>query len=280
MKYLNVGCGKKYHTGEIWENIDMVSFSKHVREHNLLKGFPYKDNSFNAVYHSQVLEHIPKENAPLFLKECFRVLNEGGILRVVVPDLENIIREYQRLLNKNIEDPTEKSKANYNWIMLELYDQVVRDKSGGQMKAYLEQSELVNEEYIETRLGLTGNKIRLNRGESNSQKLKRVFKEVKLFPFIRLATGLVKRKLFGFLLGKKYIIGDMRLGGEIHYWMYDRFSLSELLSSVGYTDIKVQNAHNSDISNWKEYALDVKDGVVFDQTSLFIEAKKPASTIT
>jgi 2-hydroxychromene-2-carboxylate isomerase len=41
-----------------------------------------------VVYHSHVLEHLPKDAAPRFVGECYRVLAEGGILRVVVPDLD------------------------------------------------------------------------------------------------------------------------------------------------------------------------------------------------
>jgi hypothetical protein len=35
-------------------------------------------------------------------------------------------------------------------------------------------------------------------------------------------------------------IGSFRLGGEIHMWMYDRFSHSRLLREVGFEDIEVQ----------------------------------------
>ena len=87
MKYLNVGCGKKFSTHEVWENIDMYSHSKHVREYNLLKGFPYTDHTFDAVYHAQVLEHIPKEEAAAILKHCHRELQTSGVLRVFLPDL-------------------------------------------------------------------------------------------------------------------------------------------------------------------------------------------------
>ena len=86
INYLNVGCGKKFHPA--WTNVDMASSSPHVEVHNLLHGFPYPDNQFDIVYHSQVLEHVPKDKAPAFVRECLRVLKPGGVLRVVVPDLE------------------------------------------------------------------------------------------------------------------------------------------------------------------------------------------------
>lgn len=94
LNYLNVGCGGKFHKD--WVNVDMTSNSKDVIVANLLKGIPFPDNSFDVVYHSQVLEHFPKEKARDFIKECFRVLKPDGIIRVVVPDLENIVNEYKK----------------------------------------------------------------------------------------------------------------------------------------------------------------------------------------
>ena len=274
MKYLNVGCGKKFSKDSIWENIDMVSHSKAVKEYNLIKGFPYKENSFDVVYHSQVLEHIPKENAADFLKECYRVLNSGGTMRVVVPNLENIISEYQRLLKENLENPTAASRESYNWVMLELYDQTIRNQSGGMMKSYLRRDQLVNQDFMDTRMGFIGKKTRKNVQESKSDQMKRVLGEVGLFRFTLKVLKIIKDKTLSVLLGEKYRVGQFRLGGEIHYWMYDQFSLGELLKEIGFKDIKVQSAHSSKISDWSKYELDVKDGQVYDPTSLFMEATK------
>src|SRR5437773_9968167 len=52
------------------------------------KGIPFPDQAFDVAYHSHFLEHLPKKDASAFLKECYRVLKAGGILRVVVPDLK------------------------------------------------------------------------------------------------------------------------------------------------------------------------------------------------
>ncbi len=87
-------------------NVDMVFNSPHVKAYNLLKGIPLSNDQFDDTYHSQVLEHFPKEKAPDFIKECFRILKPGGIMRVVVPDLENIVNEYIKHLNENINNPS------------------------------------------------------------------------------------------------------------------------------------------------------------------------------
>ena len=69
-------------------------------------------------------------------------------------------------------------------------------------------------------------------------------------------------------------IGQFRMSGEIHQWMYDRYSLSKLLKEVGFEEIKVRTAYESDIENWRTYQLDVVNGKVRKPDSLFMEAKK------
>ncbi len=40
-----------------------------------------------------MLEHLDrKEEAPLFLKECFRCMASGAVLRIVVPDVDLYIK--------------------------------------------------------------------------------------------------------------------------------------------------------------------------------------------
>lgn len=62
--------------------------------------------------------------------------------------------------------------------------------------------------------------------------------------------------------------------GEIHQWMYDRYSLTELLSRFGGKSIKVTDAYTSSINNWSTYKLDATESGVRKPDSLFIEAIK------
>lgn len=275
MKYLNVGCGKKFSKEKVWKNVDMVSSNrKHVRQHNLIKGFPYENNSFEAVYHSQVLEHIPKENAKEFLNECYRVLKDGGVIRVVVPDLENIVNEYLTRLKENLVNPSKDATEAYHWAVFELYDQVVRNKSGGLTTDYYLKNKLFENKYVNKRTGIRWAKARENENETTLQKINRVSNEIGRFNFFVAALRIIKQKALNFFLGEKYRVGSFRLGGEIHYWMYDKFSLSELLKEVGFKEIKVKTAYTSDIMNWEKYELDVKGNTLYDPTSLFMEARK------
>jgi predicted SAM-dependent methyltransferase len=55
---------------------------------------PFADGAAAVVYSSHMLEHLGRDEAKLFLHECHRVLHAGGILRLVVPDLERYVRAY------------------------------------------------------------------------------------------------------------------------------------------------------------------------------------------
>ncbi len=275
LDYLNVGCGNKFHVD--WINIDMSSNSSNVIATNLLNGIPFPDNCFDVVYHSQVLEHFPKEDAQDFIKECLRVLKPNGIIRVVVPDLENIVDEYKNFLNENLENPNDQSVANYDWIMLEMFDQMVRNYSGGQMAEYLKRPIVINEKYIIDRIGFVGRNIRdsyLGRNKKNSTV--RIRKSFSLIPMFKKAVRSVIRIIVQKTKPQTEAskVGTFRLGGEIHMWMYDRYSLTKLLKNCGFVDVSIKNPFVSDIPKWDEFELDVKDGFVFDPKSLFIEAKK------
>ena len=278
LNYLNVGCGSKFHKD--WVNVDMTSNSTDVIAANLLNGLPFPDESFDVVYHSQVLEHIPKEKAYNFIKECFRVLKPEGIIRVVVPDFENIVDEYKKFLNESLENPNDLSAANYDWIMLEMYDQTVRNYSGGQMAEFLKQPHVINEKYIIDRIGFVGRSIRnsyLSGVTRNtvSGNFKKAFSSVSLFKkAARYIFRKIRQKIKFIQPSEISKIGAFRLGGEIHMWMYDRYSLSRLLKDCGFEEISVKSPFESTIPKWKEYELDVKDGLIYDPTSLFVEARK------
>jgi SAM-dependent methyltransferase len=89
---------------------------------DLRRGIPFPNSTFDVVYHSHVLEHIEREEAPSFLRECRRVLRPGGILRVVVPDLEQLARTYLGVMNK----PSEQAPEEHDAAVDGIFDQMVR----------------------------------------------------------------------------------------------------------------------------------------------------------
>lgn len=280
MKYLNLGCGFQYSTQAEWTNLDFVSRGENVIAHNLVNGIPFEDESFDLVYHSHVLEHFSKEDGNKFIKECFRVLKPGGIIRIAVPDLEQIVRNYLKCLETGLNNPTDKmNELNYEWMLLEMYDQTVRNHGGGNMGKYLYRDVIPNENFIYERLGEEARGIR-NSYLSSKNKTTSIVgsKEIKSGPqnfIVHFKSKLKKMLLARWGIDEKALaIGKFRLGGEIHQWMYDRYSLSNLLKNAGCNNIQIKNAFKSAIQNWSDYNLDGKDSIIRKPDSLFMEATK------
>ena len=74
----------------------VASFYKknNIRYANAAKKIPLEDNSVEVVYSSHMIEHLTKSEAKSFLKQSYRVLNKGGIIRLAVPDLRRKAQEY------------------------------------------------------------------------------------------------------------------------------------------------------------------------------------------
>lgn len=119
MKKVNLGSGPNGIAG--WINVDyglMPWLSQHNVLRNLLakirvfpsnylvewpklklvdirKKFPFKTKSIDYLYCSHVLEHFEKEECKEILRECRRVLKKDGIFRIVLPDLNMMIKNYK-----------------------------------------------------------------------------------------------------------------------------------------------------------------------------------------
>jgi SAM-dependent methyltransferase len=278
MKYVNLGCGRRYHPD--WINIDIVPSGPGVIQHDLRQGIPLPDNSCDVVYSAAVLEHMRREDALTFLRECYRVLKPGGIVRVGVPDLEKLCQLYLSKL-RAVLDGDAAAVHDYDWIMLELYDQAVREKSGGGMIDFLRQNPLPNEAFIYERIGEEGreivNALRNHATGTGSEMKPNIF--VRLRRRLRTLPGSMKRRLLRLLLGpddmRALEIGRFRLAGEVHHWMYDRYSLARLLTVAGFRNPVVQSATSSQIPNWTSFHLDtLPDGRVIKPDLFFMEATK------
>lgn len=58
------------------------------------KGLPFPDNSIEAVYTSHTIEHILPHRQYVVFSEMHRVLEQDGLVRIVVPDIDFAIRKY------------------------------------------------------------------------------------------------------------------------------------------------------------------------------------------
>ena len=71
-----------------------VRFPPNVRIGNIVRGLPVPPESCAGLYGSHVLEHLALDEFRTALANCHRLLRPGGILRVVMPDLEYIVERY------------------------------------------------------------------------------------------------------------------------------------------------------------------------------------------
>lgn len=55
---------------------------------------PLQDASVDVLYSCHMLEHLDRNEATNFLREAFRVLRPGGIVRIAVPDLKRQVAQY------------------------------------------------------------------------------------------------------------------------------------------------------------------------------------------
>lgn len=77
--------------------------------HDLSYGIPYQDETADFVYSSHFLEHLPKEDGQKLLKEAYRLLKAGGVIRICIPDLSYAISLYN-------DGAKEKMLENYFFI--------------------------------------------------------------------------------------------------------------------------------------------------------------------
>lgn len=243
---LNLACGGRMHTG--WNNLDYSEITRLARHPilsrflrktgilsekryvrllatdpdiicwDLRKGIPFADGTFDVVFHSHFLEHLDRQVAPVVLQECRRVLKPSGILRVVVPDLEQLCRNYvhtiQAVLDSDVVDS--KLKTEHDVSINRLLKQMVPNPLSG---------------------------------TSEQPKIVRVV--------------------------ERFIRGDSARAGEMHRWMYDQVTLTELLLQCRYQDVRVQSYCKSSIEDWPSFYLDEKrDGSIFKRGSIYLEAEK------
>lgn len=96
---------------------------------NLKNGLPFAAGFADAAYHSHVMEHIPRDAVLGFQKEILRVLKPGGIQRICLPDLEQLVQEYTRSLAGD--DMTSETSRQHDTHVAAIFEQCVRDMPGG-----------------------------------------------------------------------------------------------------------------------------------------------------
>jgi len=247
---LNIGCGAEPRPG--WRNLDADPAVPGVERFDCRDHFPYAENSIVAIYTSHLIEHLDPEEAKRFVGECFRVLRPQGIIRIVTPDFEVLAKEYVRNLDDALRGD-EEAELRHEWLMIEIFDQFSRRRSGGRMLDYWTQRPMPCEDYVVARLG---NEVKsfLDHYRGNQDFAAEIdFKRSK---------PPTERE-------------EKELQWERHRWLYDQLSLRRLLEHAGFHSVRKTTAGLSSIPEFEDEHFDLlADGSVRKPDSLFFEAVK------
>jgi len=71
-----------------------ADYDQNILIHDVKNPLPFEDNSVKAIYASHLLEHLYFSEAKSLLRECHRILVKSGIIRMVVPDLKTLVKDY------------------------------------------------------------------------------------------------------------------------------------------------------------------------------------------
>lgn len=148
--YLNLGCGERLWRG--WKNIDLYSKDPNVIKMDIMSPC-YPSNSVEYIYSSHSLEHLPIRQAIQALKNWYDILELGGTLVLMVPDLEQIMRN---ILNKDLP-----FLQRYCWYLHTLYGwQTNMNNSNPNLDAEIDYGQFhqtgFTEEYLEHHLNSIG----------------------------------------------------------------------------------------------------------------------------
>lgn len=229
------------------------------------RGIPFPDRHFSVVYHSHMIEHLKPHDVPAFLRDCRRVLEPGGIMRIATPDLERLCAAYLERLRAS-------AAADHEWLVIEILDQTVREQSGGGMLEYLRRNPLSNEAFVLERIGVEGRELLETIRDASPSAAPQARPGLRQ----RIKDAVVTR-WYGADALQAMRIGKFRLSGEVHQWLYDRLSLKQLLLKAGFCEPAQRAAGESAICGWSGFLLEVTSaGDVIKPDSIFMEARTPA----
>lgn len=229
-RFLNLACGATFVDTPEWLNLDYTPLGPAVRQADLLAPLPVKDASLQLVYSSHFIEHVPRSHVVAVLRECHRVLQPGGLLRVVVPDLQEMCSRYLQARQAGEHDTADV-------LVLEILDQCVRKRPGGELAAL----------YERVRAEPAGSAMRGFIFKRSGETLAAALPGRPRPLFARLRGAIERRYTRALLRLLPRAFRDQNVSlaevGELHAWLYDAHTLGSLLQQAGFTQLQV-TAHD------------------------------------
>lgn len=170
---LNIGCFTIMHANN-WTNIDILNINEFAKQNGFefkqldaTKGLPYEDNTVDIISCSHFIEHLDRDAGKQFLRECFRVMKPGSIIRLTIPDADIITKDYilgnisdHRSHNIGVKNAEDDAQSLYELLIAghkTIYDQEsitkLLNKTGfieiEKMKYKKSKSKIIQEEHID-----------------------------------------------------------------------------------------------------------------------------------
>ena len=173
-----------------------------------------------------------------------------------------------------MDDNSHNKNKLYEWVIIELLDQLTRNQPEGRMGPFIRNAETSDDKYLISYIR--------NRTESLAgQSVKRARYLTKL---MRLTPSKVHTKLIYFYLKAISLLIPKALRsavfvsasiGEKHRWMYDRYSMHMLFRMIGFSEIQSCSFNHSNIENFNLDKLDCHaNGLPYKNNSIYVEARK------
>ncbi|MEI7837740.1 MAG: methyltransferase domain-containing protein [Planctomycetota bacterium] len=78
---------------EKYEYVQCVR-ANHIEYADATRKLPVRSGSLGVLYSSHMIEHLDQKQAASFLQEARRVLCSGGLIRLVIPDIQKQVQQY------------------------------------------------------------------------------------------------------------------------------------------------------------------------------------------
>lgn len=91
---INIGAGPNFKKNG-WTNVDFYHKCDIRMDLRLKKKLPVKDGEVEIVFSSHTIEHMDDASVAFILKESYRVLKDGGTIRLSCPNADKAFKAYE-----------------------------------------------------------------------------------------------------------------------------------------------------------------------------------------